>query len=300
VIQQVKEYLAAFGDYTADDTSYIFKNALIPAVKQAQKRFGLPQNGIINDALIREFNVPLRRRIETMLINLERMRWMPKQPQGNRIVVNIPEFKLHVFEDFKKVYDFDIVVGTTVNRTVIFNNILKFGVFSPYWNIPESIVRKEILPGMRRNANYLTRMNMEQTGTRNGLPVVQQKPGGSNSLGRVKFIFPNEYDIYFHDTPSKWLFQENKRAFSHGCIRVNQPQILAEYLLRDKPEWNAESIRNAMNASKEKWITLTNPVPVIITYLTAWVDNNGLLNFRDDIYEHDADMAKRLFMPSLN
>ncbi len=162
----------------------------------------------------------------------------------------------------------DIVVGTSANRTVIFNDTLKYVVFSPYWNIPRSIVRNEILPGIRKSANYLARKNMEQTGFSNGLPVIRQKPGGSNALGRVKFIFPNSYSIYFHDTPSKSLFENKKRAFSHGCIRLAEPTKMAEYLLQNQPEWTAGKINEAMNSSKEKWVSLKEPVPVMITYFT--------------------------------
>lgn len=173
---------------------------------------------MITAAFITELNVPVKERIEQMLVNMERMRWMPKEPEGNRIVANIPDFKVHVFERSKKVFEMDIVVGTAAHKTVVFNKLLQYIVFSPYWNIPPNIVRQEILPGIRKNANYLADKNMEQTGTSNGLPDIRQKPGGSNSLGRVKFLFPNNYSIYFHDTPSKSLFENEKRAFSHGCI----------------------------------------------------------------------------------
>jgi murein L,D-transpeptidase YcbB/YkuD len=299
-IKQVKQRLQATGDYPADDTSKRFEKAFKSAVQQAQKRFGFKQNGIINAALVNELNVPIEDRIEQLLINMERMRWMPKTPAGNRIVANIPEFTLHVFEDANKVFDMDIVVGKAATGTVVFNDMLKYIVFSPYWNIPRSIVRNEILPGMKRNENYLAARNMEQTGYSNGLPVIRQKPGGANALGKVKFIFPNSYSIYFHDTPSKSLFNREKRAFSHGCIRLAEPKKLAEYLLRNQPEWTSDKISEAMNASQEKWVTLKDPVPVFISYFTAWVDNEGLLNFRDDIYGHDKKMKELLFLNHKN
>ena len=294
-IKQVKRRLFAVGDLTAIDTSEIFTPELSAATKQAQKRFGLKQDGIINVDLIDNLNEPITNRIQQMLINMERMRWMPKEAQGNRIIANIPEYKLHVFENAKKVFDIDIVVGTEANKTVVFNDILKYVVFSPYWNIPRSIVRNEIQPAMRKNPNYLARNNMEQTGSSNGLPVIRQKPGGSNALGRVKFIFPNSYSIYFHDTPAKSLFNKQKRAFSHGCIRLAEPKKLAEYLLRNQPEWTPLEINEAMKDSKEKWVTIKEPIPVIITYFTAWVSNDGLLNFRDDIYGHDKRLKLHLF-----
>jgi murein L,D-transpeptidase YcbB/YkuD len=136
---------------------------------------------------------------------------------------------------------------------------------------------------------------MEQTGFSNGLPVIRQKPGGANALGKVKFIFPNSYSIYFHDTPSKSLFSKEKRAFSHGCIRLAEPKKLAAYLLRNQPDWTDQKIEAAMNSKNEKWVALKEPVPVFISYFTAWVDNDGLLNFREDIYGHDKKMGDRLF-----
>ncbi len=295
-IKQVKQRLQAIGEYGLTDTSKRFTKGFLPAVKKTQKRFGFRQNGIIDTALIRELNVPIKDRIEQVLINMERMRWMPKEKDINYIVANIPEFKLHVFDSGKMVFDMNIVVGKTGTSTVVFSDELKYIVFSPYWNIPTSIVRGEIQPAMERNPNYLASKNMEQTGITNGLPVIRQKPGGSNSLGRVKFIFPNNYNIYFHDTPAKSLFAREKRAFSHGCIRLAEPKKMAEYLLRHQPEWTTEKISEAMRTDKEKWVTLKDPVPVFISYFTAWVDNEGLLNFREDIYGHDKKMAQRLFV----
>jgi murein L,D-transpeptidase YcbB/YkuD len=137
---------------------------------------------------------------------------------------------------------------------------------------------------------------MEQTGISNGLPVIRQLPGGDNSLGRVKFIFPNNYNIYFHDTPAKSLFGIEKRAFSHGCIRLEEPVKMAEYLLRNQPEWTPEKIYDAMHANKEKWVALKETVPVYVSYFTCWVDADRQLNFREDIYDHDKKMAKRLFI----
>jgi murein L,D-transpeptidase YcbB/YkuD len=189
----------------------------------------------------------------------------------------------------------DIVVGKEANRTVIFSDELKYVVFSPYWNIPRSIVRNEIVPAMNRSSSYLSRNNMEITGNSNGLPVIRQKPGKGNALGKVKFIFPNQYNIYFHDTPAKTLFSRQKRAFSHGCIRLEQPFELAKYLLRNDNEWTDNKIQTAMNQSSEKWVELEKPVPVFIVYFTSWVDQEGLLHFREDIYGHDKRMERHLF-----
>ena len=295
-VKQVKQRLQAVGEYTLTDTSQLFTKDLLPAIEKAQKRFGFKQDGIIDAALVNQLNVPIKDRIEQLLINMERMRWMPKERTGNYILTNIPEFKLHVFEEGKKVFDMNVVVGKSGTSTVVFSDVLKYVVFSPYWNIPRSIVRGEILPAMQRNSNYLASKNMEQKGTSNGLPIIRQKPGGTNSLGRVKFIFPNNYNIYFHDTPAKSFFGKEKRAFSHGCIRLAEPKNMAQYLLRNQPEWTSAKINEAMNANKEKWVTLKESVPVFISYFTAWVDGDGLLNFREDIYGHDKKMAERLFV----
>ncbi|MEJ7610510.1 MAG: L,D-transpeptidase family protein [Ferruginibacter sp.] len=295
LIKEIKKRLQISGEYQGTDIGSYYSAELLPAVKSKQRSFGLKEDGVISYALVTALNIPVKERIRQMLINLERMRWAPQEPEPDMILVNIPEFKLHVFQDAKKLFSMGIVVGKSANGTVIFTNQLKYVVFSPYWNIPPSIVRKEILPAIRRNPNYLSKMNMERTGYSGGLPVIRQKPGGNNSLGRVKFIFPNSYNIYFHDTPAKSLFNKEERAFSHGCIRLSEPEKLATYLLRDQPEWTTETIGEAMNASKEKWVPLSKEVQVFISYFTAWVDNDGLLNFRKDIYGHDKKMAMQLF-----
>ena len=221
---------------------------------------------------------------------------MPQQPEGKLILVNIPEFVLHVVDGKNKVFDMDVVVGKEGNNTMIFTGNLNQVVFSPYWNVPPDIIREEILPAMERNPNYLTSHNMEQTGNDGGLPVVRQLPGPENSLGKVKFLFPNSFNIYFHDTPAKTLFQKDKRAFSHGCIRLAEPAKLARYLLQGQSEWSDDKIDAAMNSGEEKYVKLQKPVPVLITYYTAWVDKNGLLHFAEDIYDHDKDVAGKMFL----
>lgn len=296
IIQELKQRLLVSGDLQQADSSAVYGPELEAAVRRAQKRFGFHEDGIIDQGLVKVLNVPVKQRIEQILINLERMRWLPEKEAPDRIVANIPEFKVHVYENDSEAFEMNIVVGKEGTGTVIFNNMLKYIVFSPYWNVPRSIVKNEIMPAMARNPNYLASHNMEITSTSGGVPTVRQKPGGSNSLGKVKFLFPNNYSIYFHDTPAKGLFKREKRAFSHGCIRLADAERMARYLLRDQPEWTPEKIRSAMNQNSEKWVTLKNPVPVYISYFTAWVDNEGQLHFREDIYEHDKKMAERLFM----
>ncbi|OLY92785.1 Murein L,D-transpeptidase YcbB/YkuD [Cnuella takakiae] len=294
-VAQLNRKLFLLGDCHDSSKVDFYTANTVAAVKRAQQRFGLTANGVADMRLIKELNVSYRKRIEQLLVNMERMRWVPREAKGDHIIVNIPEFRLHAYNDTGKVFDMRIVVGKSGTSTVVFNDELKYVVFSPYWNVPASIVRNEIMPAMRRNPGYLARKNMEQTGTSGGLPVIRQKPGGSNSLGLVKFLFPNSYNIYFHDTPSKSLFSQDKRAFSHGCIRLAEPVKMAQWLLRDQPHWTAEKINEAMHQSKEKWVTVKQPVPVFISYFTAWVDREGLLHFRDDIYGHDKEMAEQMF-----
>lgn len=234
--------------------------------------------------------------VRRLLINIERAKWLPREPAGKSILVNIPEFKLHVLNGSQKDFDMDIVVGKDGHNTVLFSGRLNQVVFSPYWNVPRSIVSKEILPAMEKNANYLAEKNMEITGEENELPVVRQLPGEKNDLGKVKFLFPNSFNIYFHDTPYKELFNKDKRAYSHGCIRLSDPSKMAAYLLQDQAEWTPEKIEEAMNSGKEKYVKVKDPVPVIISYYTAWTDENGHLQVAEDIYQHDSQLAGKLFL----
>jgi L,D-transpeptidase YcbB len=240
--------------------------------------------------------VPVQQRVQQLLINMDRMRWLPNTPSSdNLIVVNIPEYMLHMYEGKNKVWDMVVVVGKSGHNTMMFNGDLNQVVFSPYWNVPPSIVKNEILPAMERNPGYLASQNMEVVSNEGDLPTIRQLPGTGNSLGKVKFLFPNSFNIYFHDTPSKSLFERDQRAFSHGCIRLSDPYKMAQYLLRNQPEWTPERIQDAMNAGEEKYVKLKKPVPVIITYYTAWVDDAGRLNFRNDVYKHDEILAKKMF-----
>ncbi len=295
-IQMIKKRLEITGDLTVKDSSAIFNDTLKDAVMNFQSRYGFKPDGIITSGLINEMNVPAIRRLEQLLMNMERMRWMPSLPDGNMILVNIPEFVLHVFEGKNKVFDMAVVVGKEGHNTMMFRGDLNQIVFSPYWNVPVSIVKKEILPAIEKNPDYLEKENMEVTGhDAAGLPEIRQKPGPKNSLGKVKFLFPNSFDIYFHDTPAKELFNRDKRAYSHGCIRLSEPEKMADYLLRNQSEWTPERINAAMNSGEQKFVKVKDPVPVFITYYTAWVDENGALNFREDIYQHDQQLIPKMF-----
>jgi murein L,D-transpeptidase YcbB/YkuD len=289
VIAAIRKRLFLLGDLNANNQSAIFDSTLQDGVKSFEHRFGYKEDGIVNSALIAEMNYPIEKRIEKVIVNMERSRWIPVQLTKNYLVVNIPEYKLHVYENDSLAFSMNVVVGKDQHKTVIFNGDLKYVVFAPYWNIPASILKNETLPAIRKNPNYLASHNMEWNGGN-----VRQKPGPNNSLGLVKFLFPNTHSIYLHDSPAKSLFKEDNRAFSHGCIRVSEPKKLAEYLLRDNPKWNAETITAAMNSKKERYVTLKDTVPVFISYFTAWVDRQGKMNFRKDVYNRDSRLAKMI------
>jgi len=294
-ILKIKTRLVLFGDLAHNDSTPLFDTTLLRAVKSFQRRMGLSVDGIIGNKMLEELNVPLKQRARQISINIERVRWMPAEKDTNYILVNIPEYKMHVFDSGHLQFDMNVIVGTSANSTVIFTGKLKYIVFSPYWNVPESIVKKEILPAIQKNPDYLVKNHMEIYGKPGPVPNIRQKPGGANSLGLVKFLFPNNYNIYFHDTPNRELFTQSSRSFSHGCIRLGEPKKFAQYLLRSDTSWTEMKIDSAMHQPKEKWVTLSKGIPVFITYFTAWVDKNGQLNFRKDIYGHDEKMAAKLF-----
>jgi murein L,D-transpeptidase YcbB/YkuD len=198
------------------------------------------------------------------------------------IFVNIPSYQLNYNRDGERVLEMPVVVGKTMSKTVIFSGNMSFVVFSPYWNVPPSILNSEVLPGIKKDKNYLAKHNMEWN---NG--QVRQKPGKNNSLGLVKFIFPNSNNIYLHDSPAKTLYARDSRAFSHGCVRVGKPRDLAIEVLKNDPEWTPEKIDAAMRAGTEKWVPLKNKIPVHIGYFTAWVNEQGEIHFYEDIYKRD-------------
>ena len=290
VLALVRKRLFYSKDVPSDNGSTVFDAQLDSGVRSFQRRYGLKDDGVIGPGMIRELSAPISQRIRQIIVNMERCRWIADDPKGDYLVVNIPQFKLLVYASDTLAWDCNVVVGKDVNKTVIFSGDMKYIVFSPYWNVPPSIYTKEILPGMKRNPNYLAQHNMEKTAD-----GVREKPGPRNSLGQVKFLFPNSFNIYLHDTPSKSLFNEEKRTFSHGCIRVGEPKRLAMHLLRNEQAWDESKITQAMNAAKEQYVTLKKTVPVHIVYFTAWVDAQGKLNLRDDVYKRDARLADMIF-----
>ena len=291
-IVQIRQHLFDVGDLAVNSKSALYDDTLKAGIIKFKKRNGSIPNAIITAKNIATMNVPISNRIKTIIVNMERCRWITSDITKAKeyIGINIPSFRFTYFKDNKPVLVSNVVVGKALNQTVVFSGMMQYVVFSPYWNVPKSIIKKEIAPAMAKNKNYLAEHNMEWN---NG--AIRQKPGPKNSLGLVKFLFPNNNNIYLHDTPSKSLFNEEKRAFSHGCIRIEKPKELANLLLKDDKDWSPEKIDAAMNKGKETWYTLKNKIPVYIGYFTAWVDSEGVIHFYDDIYHRDERLAELIF-----
>jgi murein L,D-transpeptidase YcbB/YkuD len=309
----LKHLLYVTGDLKQAENTSLFNDSLLMALFRFQKRHGLNEDSSINKATLNALQTSLDDRIQQLLINMERCRWVAGDMKGDYLSVNIPDYRLLVFKDSKLEWSCRVIVGQAkeIHNTVIFNDQIEFIVFSPYWNIPKSILIKETLPAIKRNRRYVSIHHLEIINSKgervnpnsikwsrynkNFPYAIRQKPGEDNALGLVKFLFPNNYNIYLHDTPNKSLFKETSRAFSHGCIRVEEPFKLACYLLKNDTNWTKEKIDSAMHGGEEIYVKLSQKVPVFITYFTAWVDRNGQINFRDDIYLHDARMKQILF-----
>lgn len=291
-IQQIRERLFATGDIAQNNGSNQYDPELVKAVKKYQARNGFKQTSQIRPEHIKDMNVPVSERIKTLVVNMERCRWiLPEFFNAKEyIYVNIPSYDMKFIRDGETVFDSPVVVGDSATKTVIFGGKMSYIVFSPYWNLPKSIIENEVEPGMKKDKNFLKSHDMEWN---NG--QVRQKPGKNNSLGLVKFMFPNSNDIYFHDTPAKGAFNRENRAISHGCIRVAKAKDLALTILKDDETWTPEKIEAAMQAGKESICGLKNKIPVQIEYFTAWVDENGEINFYKDIYERDERLALLLF-----
>ena len=294
----------------------VYDPRLVTAVKSFQSDLGLRPTGLVSGTTLAELNVPIQARIDQVILNMERWRWLPKKFEPDYLIVNIPEYRLRVFEDGKQALAMRVIVGKTLTATPIFSDKLEYVVLSPYWNVPFSIIDHELRPKLAANPQgTLDRLDMEVVkGYGRKATVIdpttidwvnltpetfkytlRRRPGPKNDLGEVKFIFPNSNDIYLHDTPHNELFSETKRSFSHGCVRVEEPVELATYLLRDNPNWDQTSIQDTIAERKEKYVTLKEKLPVYLVYLTAWADADGHPHFRDDIYGHDKALAKEYF-----
>ena len=295
------------GNVPADGQAVAYSGDLVDAVKHFQRRHGLTDDGAIGAEVVDQLNVPVEARIRQIELNMERWRWLPRDLGERYILVNIPEMQLDVYEGNRVPLSMRVVVGKKDTQTPIFNEEMTYLVFSPYWNVPDSIAQGETLPAIMKDPAFLARNNMEvidasgQTVDPSSVDFAdpskyrfRQRPGGANSLGLVKFMFPNQYNVYLHDTPADSLFTRASRSFSHGCVRLENPVALAQYVLKDKSEWTREKIEAAMNAGEEQHVKLSSPIPVYLGYFTVAVSNDGLVQFRKDVYGIDGQQSSKL------
>lgn len=304
------------GTATAAPAAPKYDAELVQAVKAFQIQNGLRPDGVVSGETLRLLNVPVADRIDQLIVNMERWRWIPKRFEPDYLLVNIPDYTLHVMEGGKEAFNMRVIVGKALNATPVFSDEMEYVVLAPYWNVPYSIIDKELRPKLAADPQgTLDRLDMEvvKGAGAKAVPVdpntidwatltdktwkytLRKRPGPKNDLGDVKFIFPNSNDVYLHDTPHDELFSQVKRGFSHGCVRVQEPLKLAEYLLRKKPGWDMTKIQETIAGGKEQYVSLPEHLPVYLVYFTAWVDDNGNVNFRDDIYGHDRALAKEYF-----
>jgi murein L,D-transpeptidase YcbB/YkuD len=300
-------------DIPADQT--IYDGQLAEAVKNFQRRLGRDPNGRIDSQTLADLNVPLSRRVRQMQLTLERWRWLPDSYEKAPIVANIPEFRLRAYDkNFNVGVTMNVVVGKAYggHNTPVFGDTMQYVVFRPYWEVPYSITKGEMVPHLVADPDYLAKKGFEVVDgkqyvvadatvtpevlaqLRAGKLFIRQKPGPKNALGLVKFIFPNSYNVYMHDTPATELFAQSKRDFSHGCIRLEKPAELAAWVLRDNPGWTPERIRAAMSGATTQQVNLERPIPVLILYATVIVLEDGIVHFYDDIYGQDAALEKAL------
>lgn len=299
--------------------NFQYSNALLKAVQHFQQRYSLKQDGVIGKDTLRVLNVPVQDHIDKLILNMERWRWLPHQLEGRRILVNVAGFRLVGMYDGNVEITMPVIVGKVKNKTPIFSDVMTYIEVNPYWNIPSSIARNEIVAKVMKNPLYLKEQHIRifadwQAEAVEVMPEsidwqniggginqfrLRQDPGPGNALGTIKFMFPNNNNVYMHDTPTHSLFRRAKRAFSHGCIRLSRPLDLADYILSNDHQMVMREQLKAQIASKERKIFVLNqPLPVHLIYRTAWVDRDtGAAYFYDDIYGRDARLAAALFSP---
>lgn len=310
-IPAIRQRLAVLGDLPAGGNlrDELFDTALARAVLSFQQRHGLDADGVIGAQTFKALNISPEQRVRQIELNMERLRWSFRNPGQRYLLVNIANFTLDVVENSATVLTMKVVVGKPFWDTPVFSEKMSHIVLNPPWNVPRKIAVDEILPKIRKDRRYLAKQNIRVM--RNGefldgktleaidwsrltidnFPYqLRQDPGPLNPLGSIKFMFPNHFDVYLHDSPNKGLFQRNVRAFSHGCIRIEKPVELATYLLRDSKKWTREEILAAIKEGEKQTVQLPQPIPVHLLYLTAWVDDNNITQFRDDIYGRDMEL----------
>lgn len=297
-------------------TNAYFNQKIKKAVLHFQKNHGLKADGIVGKKTLKALNIPFEQRRKQLIVNMERWRWLPEDLGSRYIYVNIADYKLKLYEKNQVIMQMKTIVGKEQRSTPVFNDKIKYLVINPYWYVPKTIAVEDKLPLLKKDYNYLKEHNYSlfkyagnnkleevdpaqidwsKVEENNFNYLIRQNPGDNNALGRIKFMFPNRFSVYLHDTPSRYLFSENERNFSSGCIRIEKPITLAEYLLNDQQEWTRKKIEQEMEKDDEKIIYLKNPIKIYLQYNTAWVDSLDNLNFREDIYNRDQKIIKEYF-----
>ena len=304
IVPKIRERLIKLRYGLSDTVSTIIDNELEEQLKMFQNDWGLNADGVLGKTTLEYLNCMPLKLMGQLKVNMERFRWLPSQMTEKHIIVNIANFKLDLIVGADTLISMRAVVGTETKRTPVFNESMTYIVFSPAWTVPNTILKEEVIPQLLKGPGYLIKKNMKlfrNDGTElaysdvdwskiseSNFPyMVRQGPGPGNALGRVKFMFPNDYNVYIHDTPSRSFFARDARAVSHGCIRVEDPFDLAVLLLSDEPEWSPDNIRTAMQQTKEQTVVLKVPVDVMVVYLTAWTDGKDRIQFRNDVYNND-------------
>lgn len=308
-IVELKKRLHITGDLKSSSASEIFDDSLYEAVVFFQKRHGLEADGSVGVETVSTLNVPVEKRIQQLLVNQQREK-EARTPTTHRFVqVNIPNFHLVAYEEGHPVLDMKVVVGLRKEwQTPLLSSQMKQLILNPKWHVPVKIFKKELLEKIRKDPDYLTHENMKafetvEVGEKESVEIdpktynwkeadlkklkIVQDSGPGNALGRIKFMFPNPFDIYMHDTPMKSFFARRVRTFSHGCIRVQKPMELADFVLKGDPKWTREKLVKEIAKEKTEFLSLKEPVDIDVIYRTAWVDESGVLQFRDDIYRKD-------------
>lgn len=312
-VAAVVQRLVMEGDLDSSAVSLrAFDSTVSRGVERFRRRFGLEPGKGVDRAMVAAMKVPVERRIRQIELNLERLRWLPNEFGARYVAVNIPDFQLYAYDEGREVLTMRVIVGDEYDGTTpVFADTMNQVVFRPYWNVPSGIAVDEILPLVQQNESYLARNEYEVVPAKSSTPVdpgsidwgdldstnfpytIRQKPGPRNALGLVKFLFPNRFDIYMHDTPGDHLFQRTRRALSHGCIRLEHPDRFAEYVLEGTGNWSPDRIKAAMSAEEPQEVALKRPLPVYILYLTAFA-RDGEVHFRPDLYDVDARGMERL------
>lgn len=275
----------------------VYDAEIADAVKSFERRHGLAPDGVLDVATVAALNVSASDRVRQIELNLERWRWLPSDRGRRFVTVNVPSFQLTAYDGGRPELTMKVVTGKTESPTPVLDGEMTTVVFSPYWNVPSTIAADEIIPAVRRDPGYLRRHGLELVrGTqlvgpaalRSGDVQIRQRPGTGNALGLVKFLFPNPFNVYLHDTPEDHLFTRPRRAFSHGCIRVEKPFALTWWVLGDAPGWTPAAVRSAMRSGRERQLPLPEPIPVYVTYQTVEADADGVVFFWPDVYGHDS------------